>query len=280
MLCSCRNSSVFAVCFRLYFFAQRLILNIDQQINGRGSVFPAKLPSICVSNSLFQGILRVSISQGIQTDMFFLRPAFQRQMFACFDLVSLFPQKTQIILPVLGLSLHQIVQDRTKLIADGMPLRILSTFAALCIRLFLDNGITMLKADNVRKSLERQPGEEKVLEFPITGKRRRIKDDVVMNMGLVRMGGDGKGVLSLREPHSQLAPQPICILRRDLSRLKGLSDLIGDDISFVFLTGNLLILPLGKQEFHGRRLRLAGIGSDQLALFCFDGILRIVQTFR
>lgn len=82
------------------------------------------------------------------------------------------------------------------------------------------------------------------------------------------------------ESHGQFIAQPVGFLRRDLSRLKGLTYLIGNDITLVFLSGHLLILPLGKQKFHRRRLRLTGIGSDQLALLCLDGILRIVQPLR
>lgn len=103
---------------------------------------------------------------------------------------------------------------------------------------------------------------------------------MVMDMGLVSMGGDSKGVLSLREAHSQFVPQPVGILRRDLARLKGLPYLIGDDISLVFLAGDLLVLPFGKQKLRRRCLRLAGVGSDQFSLFGLDGILRIIEPFR
>ena len=118
--------------------------------------------------------------------------------------------------------------------------------------------------------------KKEVLELPVARKRSGIENDVVMDMGFVRMSGDSKRVLSLREAHSQFVPQPVGILRCDLSRLKGLPDLIRDDISLVFLARDLLVLPFGKQELRRRRLRLTGIGSDKF----LDRILRIIQPLR
>lgn len=67
-------------------------------------------------------------------------------------------------------------------------------------------------------------------------------------------------MISFGEAHGQFIAKFVCFLRGDLSRLEGLPDLIGNDISFVFLPGDLLVLPLGKQEFHCCRLRITGIG--------------------
>ena len=56
-----------------------------------------------------------------------------------------------------------------------------------------------------------------------------------MDVGSVCMSGYRKSMIPLGEAHGQLIAEPVCFLRRDLSRLEGLPDLIGDDISFVLL---------------------------------------------
>ena len=118
----------------------------------------------------------------------------------------------------------------------------------------------MLKADDIAEPLQGYPGEEKVLELSAAVQRSGIENDVVMDMSSVCMSGHRKGMIPFGETHGQLIAEPVCFLRCYLSRLEGLPDLIGNDISFVFLPGDLLILPLGKQEFHRCCLRITGIG--------------------
>ena len=65
-----------------------------------------------------------------------------------------------------------------------------------------------------------------------TVKTRRIKDDVIMNMRLIRMSRYDKSVIAFGKSHGGFIAHLIRFLRCDFSRFKGLSDLISDDIAF------------------------------------------------
>lgn len=149
----------------------------------------------------------------------------------------------------------------------------------LCRRGRKAMNTSSFKADDLAEPLQSNSGEEKVLELSAAVQCGGIENDVVMDVGSVCMSGYRKGMISLGEAHGQLIAEPVCFLRGDLSRLEGLPDLIGNDISFVFLPGDLLVLPLGKQELHRRCLRIAGIGRDQFTLLSLHRVLRVVQAF-
>ena len=117
----------------------------------------------------------------------------------------------------------------------------------------------IIRGDKIKITVDRN-GKEKVIELPAAVQRSGIENDVVMDVGSVCMSGYCKGMIPFGKAHGQFIAKPVCFLRRDLSGLEGLPDLIGNDISFVFLPGDLLILPLGKQEFHRCCLRITGIG--------------------
>lgn len=67
---------------------------------------------------------------------------------------------------------------------------------------------------------------------------------MIMHMGSIRVRYHDKSILSFGKPKGQFMPQPVCFLRRDLSRFEGLADLIGDHLMLLPPTGDLLILTL------------------------------------
>ena len=64
-----------------------------------------------------------------------------------------------------------------------------------------------------------------------TVKTRGIKDDVIMNMRLIRMSRYDKSMIAFGKSHGGFITYLIRFLRCDFSRFKGLPDLISDDIS-------------------------------------------------
>ena len=67
-------------------------------------------------------------------------------------------------------------------------------------------------------------------------KTRRIKDYVIMNMRLIRMSRYDKSMIAFGKSHGGFIAYLICFLRCNFSRLKGLPDLISDNIALmVFL---------------------------------------------
>ena len=69
-----------------------------------------------------------------------------------------------------------------------------------------------------------------------------------MNVRLVCMSCNDKGILPLRETHSELLANLICFLRSDLTWFEGLPDLVGDHIAFLLPADRLLVLPFGEHE--------------------------------
>ena len=76
----------------------------------------------------------------------------------------------------------------------------------------------------------------------------QYENDVIMNVRLVCMSCNDKGILPLCETHSELLANLICFLRSDLTWFEGLPDLVGDHIAFLLSADRLLVLPFGEHE--------------------------------
>lgn len=71
---------------------------------------------------------------------------------------------------------------------------------------------------------------------------------MIMNVRLVCMSCNDKGMLTLSETHNELLTNLICFLRSDLTWFEGLPDLVGDHIAFLLPANGLLVLPFGEHE--------------------------------
>ncbi len=99
-----------------------------------------------------------------------------------------------------------------------------------------------------------------------------------VDMVLVHMGTDDESVFALGQRHSQIIADLVRQLRRDLTRLEGLPQVVGDHIILFSLpTGNGGVLPLGKKKLLVSDRRIALIGCDQIAAVGFLWILHIVR---
>ena len=67
----------------------------------------------------------------------------------------------------------------------------------------------MLQAQLVIHAPDRPCGAPEVAEFFLAVQRRRIDNDVVMDMVLIHMGADNKGMVSFGELQCQLPPDPV-----------------------------------------------------------------------
>ena len=99
-----------------------------------------------------------------------------------------------------------------------------------------------------------------------------------MNVRSINMGSHDKGVFSLGESHGRLIANLVCLLRRDFSGLKRLPNLICNHIMRLGSTGDMLILPFGKQKFFITGLCVTGIRADIFSIFRLCCILRIIST--
>ena len=76
---------------------------------------------------------------------------------------------------------------------------------------------------------------------------------MVVDMGLIRMGGHHKLVSAAGELHRQFVSNPVRLLRSNFIRLEGLDDPIHDNIPFLRLapSGNLVVKLLTDFKFLG-----------------------------
>lgn len=113
-----------------------------------------------------------------------------------------------------------------------------------------------------------------------TVKGSGIVINVVMDMGLVGVGGDDELVLSLRPPHSQLIANTVGVLRRDLPGEEGLAYLVAQHILVCFLLpargGFVPAFP--QEKFSVYRGRVTFIGRDIFSFFRLDRVLSVVGT--
>ena len=123
-------------------------------------------------------------------------------------------------------------------------------------------------------------GAEEVPVFMGAVKGGGIVINVVMDMGLVRVGGDDELVLSLRPPHSQLIADTVGILRRDFPGKEGLAYLVAKYILVHLLlpARGGLVPAFPQKKFSVHRGRVTFISGDMFPFFRLDRVLPIVGT--
>ena len=107
-------------------------------------------------------------------------------------------------------------------------------------------------------------------------KTRRIKDDVIMNMRLIRMSRYDKSMIAFGKSHGGFIAYLIRFFRCNLTWFKGLSDLISYDIALRMSSSKALIFSFREHEFFINTLSLAGVGTDELTIFGLLSILGII----
>ena len=142
-----------------------------------------------------------------------------------------------------------------------------------------DNGQSVLNADGVAQSTDGFCTAPKVAELPVTVQVDRTPNDMIMDMGLVNVGTNGKGVFALGEPFGKFYAQPVGLLRGDLPRAEGLAYMVGD---YIIRTpdpsGGGDILALGQHELGVGYTAVALIASDEPAVVSFLRIGHIVDN--
>ena len=83
-----------------------------------------------------------------------------------------------------------------------------------------DDGQIIFKANTVREPSHRTTRADEIPEFPGTVQRGRIVINVIMDVRLVCVGGNKKGILALCPAHGCFVADAVGLLRRDLSGLE------------------------------------------------------------
>lgn len=138
----------------------------------------------------------------------------------------------------------------------------------------------IFQTEGVGQPPEGTTGTEEIPVFMGAVKGGGIVINVVMDMGLVRVGGDDELVPSLRPPHSQLIADTVGILRRDLPGKEGLAYLVAEHVPVRFLLpargGSVPAFP--QEKFSVHRGRVTFISGDIFPFFRFDRVLPIIGT--
>ena len=153
--------------------------------------------------------------------------------------------------------------------------------AALAVELGIgDDGEIVFQTYTVGEPTQGAGRAPEILVFPGAVQRGGVVINVIMNVRPVGVGGNEKGVLALRPAHGRLIAHAVCLLRRNLSRLEGLPDLIAQHVGVPALlpARDGFVSGLGKQELRISGLRVALIGRDQFPVSGFLRALSIVET--
>src|SRR5699024_6703946 len=136
-----------------------------------------------------------------------------------------------------------------------------------------DNGQSVLNANGVAQSTDGFCAAPEVAKLPVTLQVDRTPNDMIMDMGLVNVGTDDKGVFSLGEPLGKFYTQPVSFLRANLPRAERLANMVGN---YIIRTPDPScgsdILALGQHELGVGYTAVALIAGDEPAVV---GLLRV-----
>lgn len=155
--------------------------------------------------------------------------------------------------------------------------------APLAVQLGIGNdGQIIFKANAVREPPYRTARADEVPELPGAVQRGRVTINVIVDVRLVRVGGNEKGVLALRPAHRRFVADAIGLLRGNLSGLERLPDLIAQHIGIPPLlpARGGLVLGLGEQELGIGGHVVALVGGNQFAALRLVRVLAVIETIR
>ena len=144
-----------------------------------------------------------------------------------------------------------------------------------------DDGQIIFKANAVREPPHRTARADKVPELPGAVQRGRVVINVIVDVCLVCVGGNEKGILPLCPAHRRFIADAIGLLRRDLPGLEGLANLIAQHIRVPPLLPacGSLVLGLAQKELSIGGHVVAAVGRDQFTALGLVRVLPVVKPF-
>ena len=142
-----------------------------------------------------------------------------------------------------------------------------------------DDGQIIFKANAVREPPYRTARADEVPEFPGAVQRGRIVINVIVDVCLVCVGGNEKGVFALCPAHCRFIADAVRLLRRDLPGFERLADLIAQHIRVPPLLPacGSLVLGLAQKELSIGGHVVAAVGRDQ---FTALGLVRVLPVVK
>ena len=231
----------------------------------------------CPGQDLSDILLAVTLRKGREADKPFLPFSLDGNIFPGLDLISCVFQFLKKGRKVFRFS----SQDRIKLPADTVTnaflYRVFGPFIPFVIRLLLDYRKAMLQTDEITQLLQSKPGPPEILELAGAIHTGGIKYHMIVDVCPVCMSSHYEGIPALGKSKGKLISDPVGFLCCNLAGLKGLTDLIGDHVTFVMPPCALIILTFLQHEFLIDREGIAMVCRNQVALLCFLRILGIIR---
>ena len=143
-----------------------------------------------------------------------------------------------------------------------------------------DDGQIIFKTNAVREPPHSAARADEVPELPGAVQRGRVIINVIMDVCLVRVSGNEKGILALCPAHRRFIADAVGLLRRDLPGFERLADLIAQHIRIPPLlpARDGLVLCLCQQELGVGCAVVALIGGNELPALGFLRVLSVVET--
>ena len=144
-----------------------------------------------------------------------------------------------------------------------------------------NDGQIIFKTNAVREPPQRTARADKVPELPGAVQRGRVVINVIVDVRLVYVGGNEKGILPLCPAHRRFIADAIGLLRRDLPGLEGLANLIAQHIRVPPLLPacGSLVLGLAQKELSIGGHVVAAVGRDQFTALGLVRVLPVVKPF-
>ena len=81
--------------------------------------------------------------------------------------------------------------------------------------------------------MQRNPREKEIPELAVKVQIHRIENDVIMDMGPIRMRRYEESMVPFGKTHGGFIADAVCFFRCDFPMLEGLPNLINDDIALI-----------------------------------------------
>ena len=141
------------------------------------------------------------------------------------------------------------------------------------------NRKTMFQTQLVIHSPDCPGRAPEVAKFFLTVQCSRVDNDVIMDMVLIYMGADDKGMVSFCEFQRQLPADLIGFFRRNFAGLKCLTEMVGDHIVRTLVSaGQICILSFGKKKLCISKPGITLIAINEFSKIGFLRIFYIINN--
>ena len=211
-----------------------IVLDVDEQAGLPGALLRLAGGAGPAGDPGGQGLLCVVGAQGLQSGEPLLARCPGGDVLAPFQFVP-FPLKAAEQVLQAGAAGQEPVDGgaQLRLVAGAVLFRLVFDVALALVPAGDDDGQAMLLADTVAGPADLMIAPLVGVVVLVVGKADRIEDQVIMDVILVYVGGEDKFIFAAQDLPRQFHADPVGLLRRHLTRLKGLDQVAAQVRSLV-----------------------------------------------